>query len=149
MLTGALSSAIPGLLVFTMADTCAAPSRQRFGGLRRMMRSVRRTGMQSGETVSKAQTQVRSPSPMESQREKRQQQQRPPGLDITVVADAATPAAPHWQFRDNSVYSPLEVQGLNRTVSCCKTDQDVFSSPVGSHSCHLCQEDSCVAIVRH
>lgn len=105
--------------------------------------------MQSSETVNKAQAQVRSPSPLESQREKRQQQQRPPGLDITVVADAATPAAPHWQFRDKSVYSPLEVQGLNRIVSCCKTYQDVFSSPVGSHPYHLCQEDSCIATVRH
>lgn len=149
MLTGALNSAILGPLGFKMADTCPAPSRQRFGGLRRMMRSVRRTGLQPSEAAIKAQTQVGSPSTVESQRDKRQQQQRPPGLDITVVADAATPAAPHWQCRDNSVYSPLEVQGLNRIVSCCKADQTLFSSPVGNQLYHLCQADSCAAIVCH
>lgn len=91
---------------FKMAGATAAPSRRRFGALRRMFRAAQGKGMQSRTAAdrSPAEDGEQLASPETSQRSSRQ---KPARLEIEVMAEAATPAAAQWQLRDNSVYSPV------------------------------------------
>jgi hypothetical protein len=104
----------------SMTAMTAPPARQRFGGLRRMLQAARRKGVKTTDIAAEANASPSPPSPVESQRGLRQQEEKPAPLEIMVIADAATPAAPLWQLRNNSVFSPIEVRSLSLLVSCCR-----------------------------